>query len=566
MASFFTQLCRSFITTLFYLWTVLQALLSLRSPGPFPFHESAIIVPYPPDIDLERGVPQRARTNEGGITARHPPRSALPAPSREASNESIQENAQRQDNLKHAPAFSVSFGLELQIEGSIMSASGKRESPLAAARSHAEYTSADQVPSIEVVPIEETFIAPDLSCNPFLDISPSPSASGTDDKRLEDPEAVLFTLPDATSTPPRIRRGGKGHRRAALATITNISHLEALKDLAGSAPASSDSLNLLSSPSASDDPALSTPVTQRMRSPSLRRKPAYDDLHSGSPTRSTHSKRPASVIWFSSSSIGTPLKTVDPLNIVKRNSPGNAGPANELAFPASESMNTDEVRSVVRDAFVHLHTDNSEEDEGAAARELINRESVFTCDKVPTAGQFKEGTAAMTIMDDSDDDEEYGEELVDQSSRSPPPPYAFTNPDLRTVDVKVEVPPTLDTYGLKPDGCGKMIPACSVPPSASTELSYLQGDTPTSSADSSLNDIITSFEHLMATMSPKFQASMVDIPSPAIAVFSEKAKVERRKGMEPSEKSSLHPGSCGYDELLEEYATQWSEVLLLDTY
>lgn len=51
----FQKLSHSFSTTFFYLWTVIQALLSLHSPSPFPFRETSIIVPYTIDVDLERG-------------------------------------------------------------------------------------------------------------------------------------------------------------------------------------------------------------------------------------------------------------------------------------------------------------------------------------------------------------------------------------------------------------------------------------------------------------------------------------------------------------------------------
>lgn len=356
--------------------------------------------------------------------------------------------------------------------------------------------------------------AHDFSADPFLEksgFSPFSFVPGIDYSPENDAEAKRLIYPFLTSTPSRACKDRRGHRRAALATITTIEHVTP-ETAAGLPSSSTDAL------------LVSTPVAQRMRSPSLRRKPGYDDLHSLSPTRPSPKKRPASVNWFAA-----PAKSVSPLRIAKR----NVAPVSDKPVMATfeSTLDEDELQdmiSTVRAAFVDLWADDSQEDAGVAARELINRQSVWTCDAV-----------SMDDTDTSENDseeEEYGNELKIRSPCSPPPPYAFSNsPFYALHPIGQENKGSMDV---------KLPSVCSIPASDSTELSYLQESTPASSVDSCLDDILTSFEHLVTTMGPKF-SSHPTASATALAVDL---------------------GYFAYDGVVEEYGTQWSDILELDSY
>jgi hypothetical protein len=292
---------------------------------------------------------------------------------------------------------------------------------------------------------------------------------------------------------------------------------------------------------------------QRIRSQSLRRKPAFDDLHSPSPKRkypqlsleeASPTKRPASIVWFSDKN-GIPMKSVSPLRIVKRN--GRTPSAQLRTFPGQ--IEEEYVQDVVT-AVRHLREDDYE-DEGAAARELINRASIWTCKTAATLEDTLD-------REEETDDDEYGDQATCRSTCSPPPPYAFVNAGFFPA-LKQRLP---DTVGMISTSCDIKAKSPRAPSASnSTELSYLQDESPLSSVDSSLEDILTSFEDLITTMSPRHQPP--DSKGLQAALATENTTSRGSRG-----DMQCHPydgiaadddaGGCG--------APHWSEVLLLEGY
>lgn len=476
----------------------------------------------------------------------------------------INEDASKQDGLRCSPAFSLMpRPIENQLEidrgadspGLSPSDNPPIETPGETITSNDEARTSTFIGEVvQEIPLTSVL---DLTLDPFLDaprISPFSFITKVDDHQLEDFESDLLKYPFSTSTPPRTprrRKDGKGHKRAALATITNISHVTSfISSGITSITDASDTSN--------DTPLADTSVIQRMRSPSLRRKPAYEDLHSASPTRPSPKRRPVSTVWFGSPQ-GTSFKSVLPLRIVKRN--GTSPSSSDSGLMNSESLlkedELQDVISAVRDAFEHLR-EAGQDDEGAAARELINRESIWTCDAVSTVDSNKNMMAALEDEEDESEDEEYGNESTVRSTYSPPPPYAFSNTGFYAT-VEPSSPSAIDMLKLG-DSVDKIHPVCSVLASGSTELSYLQGKTPIPSVESCLDDILVSFEHLISTMGPKFQAMHM-----SGAPIEGRTKVEN--STEANQKlPALDLGHYAYAGVSEDCFTQWSDVLQLDNY
>ncbi|KAF8071579.1 hypothetical protein FPV67DRAFT_1667066 [Lyophyllum atratum] len=559
MASLVQQLLRSFINTLFYVWTVILALFSLRSPNAFPYRETSTVVPYPLNIDLECG--------SGGtiLVPCSAPSPTLPTSSQNAVQKTICADAHRQESLRCSPAFSSTPPLRsilnvhrgspdgtlstlptgLLVKSSTKTVTDDHERTSPSTSSHAGNEVTEDTNEFSGV----------TTLDPFLDsnlASPCLLFTGDHDHRQQNALPAFLKLPFTTSTPPRTRKGGKTHKRAALTTITNIAHLNIPVSFDQSYP----------SPTATE-PIVDTPLVQRLRSPSLRRKPAYEDLHSASPMRPRFSDAPPSPT-VSSSSSEVQFKSVSPLRIVKRNggspvcvqAPSMPEALEAVAYPVKHtepgppgvrasamSEISKVVTSAVRHAFVQTRIEG-QDDEGAAARELIQRASVWSCDAVPT-GPSRCDMATVQEADESE--EEHAGEVTPRASHSPPPPYAFSNPSVNAT--------------LGPVTEGTMLqPARSVSSCVSTAFSYLHGNTPVASVDSCLDDILESFEQLMATM-PKFKGHIAQSSGHPLSVGGGEAKksilaVPLVKGQRIVSKDACSRRTT----------TLWSDVLPLDNY
>ncbi|GLB44829.1 hypothetical protein LshimejAT787_1801660 [Lyophyllum shimeji] len=563
MASFVQKLYHSFVNTLFYVWTAIQALFSMRSPKPFPFRETSIVVPYPLALDLESGsaVMEGTKRVSGAAVAR-----MLLMASQNAVQKTIAVDAELQESLRSSPAFSspprpqgaqrVGHGISPDVD---LSASAKRML-LASWANKSMSTSHDERPLPPIPPPIENDITEDttgireVTLDPFLDENPASPFLFTDyDKhRLENPLLIPFKLPFCTSTPPRSRRDGKGHRRAALAPITNIAHLNIpasfeslpsptatepfvetpLKDGNGHKGAVlatvtdvrhltilASSTRSLFSPAAAE-PLVETPSARKLHSPSFEGQPAFEDVDLSSPTPPSPGKCASGV---SNSSPAIHFSAVTPLRIVKRNvsNPGGAqtpptskasvGALTPVQRETPDSSGTRSSRlsdishvvtAAVRNAFIRTRQED-EDDEGMGARELISRASVWTCD----LSQLDLGLDA----EDGETDSRYSEEATIDASCSeyPPPPYAFSDSN-----------PVLNSETDR----SMLQPASGVPAGVSGEVSGLEGNTPLDSVDSCLDEILASFEQLITTM-PKFQASLARSQGPTLSTAGVAEKV-----------------------------------------
>jgi len=178
-----------------------------------------------------------------------------------------------------------------------------------------------------------------------------------------------------------------------------------------------------SEPAVVDSPCstvLATPVSQRRRSLSLRRRPAYEDLHSPSPPRSSLKKCSISRLWFyPPETKQVQASTVGPLRITKRS--GSSSPTTPGSTSPQFKFDEDDTHDVILKvrAVFELLRGNEDEDEGTTARELLNRESVESSTHSRQRPEEEE-------EESDDDDEEYGNEVTTRSICSPPPPYALS--------------------------------------------------------------------------------------------------------------------------------------------
>ncbi|KAG5643277.1 hypothetical protein DXG03_001244 [Asterophora parasitica] len=336
--------------------------------------------------------------------------------------------------------------------------------------------------------------------------------SAPEECTLDPPSASPFLFPPPHSEPgpfkptfctsaPRTRGAGKGHNRAALTNMTNITHINLPSCVSASLP------------SPMTAPLVDIPV-QRPHSFSITRKLTSEGLHSPSKAHSSPLTHPDS-----RTAPQDLLKTVSPLRIVKR-SQGSLSPDPRNSTTSNKSAVASDVISAVRDAFARTRPE-CPEDEGEKARELISRESVLTCDEVPSAWS-KYNTNMSVVYEDDESDEGYSQDTP--STGTPPPPYMDWYPAF------------LGSF--KPTALARL----------SAELSYLKA-LPVASADSGLDDILASFEALIASM-PKFASSLAK--DGESVVFGEKT-ASRSVQYCPGDTSS-------------ERVPQWSDVLHLDSY
>ncbi|KAG6889003.1 hypothetical protein C0995_004471 [Termitomyces sp. Mi166 len=531
MASLIQRLSHSFMTTLFYIWTVIQALLSLRSPVPFPFRETSAVVPCAVEIDLEKGSTVKRERCAYFMPA--PLASSTPETSRDAIQKAADNYSRQQDKLTF-PGFSLgsssrpSHELDSEFTSIDLSASFDK-APLPASESPGPLKKAieEEVTSNDF----DLSLAGDLTMDPFLDVKPiSPLVTyppSKDSYGIEDAEPLLFTLPLCTSTPPRSRRGGKGHRRGVLTTITKLEHINIPTSSAGS----------VSPPSPTDivESVVDTPSARRQRTASLRRSVAFGIFDSPPPVWSTP-KRPApSIIVLGStpesgSSLESIISPTTPLRIVKRSK----------VRSSTTSEVSKAVISAVRDAFVETREEH-DDDIAADPRDILNRASVWTCNTLPVTFSQDE----ISVYEDDEAEDEDTQESSEQEPATPPPPYAFSNPN--TTDTVADELKADTVQALFQD-----MKRYSVASNDSTELGYLAptpGSAP-ASVDSCLDDILASFENLMAGM-PEFH------PSIAKAQVAKLLTVASREQMDlPADLT--RPGR--------DYSSQWSDVLYLENY
>ncbi|KAG6916213.1 hypothetical protein DXG01_007843 [Tephrocybe rancida] len=527
MASPVQKLSHSFITTLFYIWTVIQAFLSLRSPFPFPFKETSAVVPCAVEIDLERGPASvRRERRRGAYRMPAPPVPAHPmlATCQDVVHDS--EHGCHQNEHEPSPGFPPfaspsNSRREVNSEFTDIDLSA---SPVAALP-----LPPDSPDTVRRMPSERNvtadFHAGDRTLDPFLEVKPiaSPFAANPgEDFQVEDTCLLLFTLPLCTSTPPR-----KGHRRAGLTTITNLENINIPEYAA-------EVVDLSPSPTESDS-LVNTPSMQRQQGFSRRRSLDFGAFDSPPPAWSTPTKPPPSIVVLSStpptSSQEPVFKPITPLRIVKRR------PPKDRASTISEVSTA--MISAIRDAFVETR-EELEADMTIDPRDLLNRASVMTCDVVPLAS--KSGTSLIREAEETEDDNMH--EADAQAPATPPPPYALSNPHA--------------TRGLKAEVIKAFLDMkrYSVPACGSAELQYLgTPGTPASSVDSCLDDILASFEHLMTTV-PELQASVTKSQAPGTAI----AKQEKEK------KSFFADSKADSSAAFSAVADQWSDVLQLESY
>ncbi|KAF9460333.1 hypothetical protein BDZ94DRAFT_1311590 [Collybia nuda] len=545
----------SFVNTLVYLWAFIRSLFVHNSRSSSLPPDQLTLVPYPTNIDLENGL-ERIRAGDIGVGDRGiPPKDSTVYDN--AVRKALMEDARRQKSLRRSSAFSppprtppsVNYLRPTQRTGDTNESASEgllslddESVDISSAYSH--YTS----PTTEGSPI--------LDIMPVTDLVSTPAdTSQCSDVFTESPNRLgkfRFGGYPLSSTPPKTPKNGRGHRRAALATITNIAHVT----------------NLFSPPDVSSPTKVGSlfgaPMVQRMRSQSLRRKPAFDDLHSPSPIRRysqaslgdygvSPTKRPVSLVWFSDKN-GVPFKSVSPLRIVKRNMQPTSDPS-----PQPKVVPVQVAEENLRDMVAAVRNLREEEceDEGDSARELINRASIWTCKTARTMGSTRNILAALE-QEEETDEEEYGDQATCRSTCSPPPPYAFSNPNFHQIS-ETKTSEAVDT----PRDAQVKCP-CGPSTSDSTELSYLQNGTPLSSMGSSLDDILTSFEGLITTLGPRTPVSKTPTR------VEKKAKTVLNKGS-PYDIQEKQMGYHfrPYDGIADEAegcGPHWSEVLLLEGY
>ncbi|KAG6886517.1 hypothetical protein C0992_003624 [Termitomyces sp. T32_za158] len=344
----------------------------------------------------------------------------------------------------------------------------------------------------------------DLTMDPFLDVKPiAPLAKfpSRDGRGMQDDESLLFTLPLCTSTPPRSRRGGKGHRRGALVTISQLERLNETR--------SSVEINSLSSPTKNES-VIETPSARRQRTLSLRRSVAFGIFDSPPPAWSTPKRHAPSIIVLgsspgSSSSPDPSLRPTTPLRIVKRNK----------IRSSTTSEVSKAVISAVRDAFVGTREEH-EDDAAPDPRDILCRASVWTCHTLPVGYSSSD----ISIYEDDEAEDEYTQESGEQGPATPPPPYAFSG-----LNTMVSV-----ADGLKADTIKAFLDMkrCSIYSDDSTEIGYLAAapGSALASVDSCLDDLLASFENLMTAM-------------PELQPFAAKAQTAKLLSVASREQTSL---------------------------
>jgi hypothetical protein len=553
MSSALTNFYHSFVNTLVHIWTVVLSWCFFR--------QSDVAV------DLEQGI---RRPQDGG----QPPSAAVNLSSFRGKSNFVPEyaaspfphTAYPPSAVKHSPylpqtiaphgddtAPELGVPNSKSVDGRIVPTSLPVEDDMSASGSHTRppYAACDVSGSSIVHNDNVNWKSKDSPCRSSISTSTStpsfhvPTASSfrvfRDDQNLRCSRRGFIGRPLSPLTFPSRHRHGKGHKRAPLATITNISHVmgpsspvietfiipKASSAIPLMAPMTHgarsppptpplicgvvDQVYAIPPPrdSASSSPCLTpsvistlvvlgpalipaTPTSER----SLRRVPAFDNLHSPSPSRKSQKaspspsprKRPvSSVVWFKNPSV-TPTT---PLRIAKRCaglSPRIPTPKTARKAGVTEEELEEEVLAVKK-AFATVRKEG--EDDDGAARERFNRASVWTT-RTSRSSVFQLDEHMRNILDteeadDDDSDEEgYGEELPSSSlmMRSPPPPYPLSPPAVHTADKN-------SVYKM----------ADSLPPvSESTELPYLRSPTPFESLDESLDDLLLSFEDLIASM------------------------------------------------------------------
>ncbi|KAG5350205.1 hypothetical protein E4T56_gene18934 [Termitomyces sp. T112] len=481
MASLIQRLSHSFMATLFYIWTVIQALISIRSSAPFPFRETSAVVPCAIEIDLEKGTTVKRERCAYPMPA-PPLASSTQGTSRQVVQKAADMHSHRQQEDKLTSFLGFSSGsasgpfrpefISIDLSASIVPAS---ESPDPPKKTTGEGTNHDF----------DLNLAGNLTMDPFLDVKPvSPLATYpfNNGYTTEDAEPSLFTLPLCTSTPPRSRRGGKGHRRGAFAIITKPEHINASKF-----PIEFDSL---SSPTDTES-VIETPSVRRQRTASPRQSVDFG-IFDSPPSVWPTPKRPALSIVVRSS---TPKSSSSPEPILKPTTPLRIVKRNEVRSSTTSAVSR-AVISAVRDAFVETREED-ENDPAADPRDLLSRTSVWTCHTLPVGCSKSD----ISVYEDEDAEDKDAQELGAQEPATPPPPYALSN--FNATDTV--------TDGLKADTVKAFwdIKRCSISSNGSTELGYLvamPGSVP-ASVDSCLDDILASFENLMAVM-PEFHPSL----------------------------------------------------------
>jgi hypothetical protein len=172
----------------------------------------------------------------------------------------------------------------------------------------------------------------------------------------------------------------------------------------------------------------------------------------------------------------------------------------------------------VQKAFATVR-EEGDDDDGIAARELFNRASVWTT-RTNRSSVFRLDEHMRNILDEEEDnddlnDERYGKELSSPSlmMRSPPPPYPLSPSAVHITDKTIY----------------KISTADSLPPvSESTELSYLPSPISFSSMDESLDDLLSSFEDLVASMPSRLRHAPAEKEA-AAAKMNERV-ISRRRG------------------------------------
>lgn len=146
----------------------------------------------------------------------------------------------------------------------------------------------------------------------------------------------------------------------------------------------------------------------------------------------------------------------------------------------------------VQKAFAMIR-DDDEDDDGVVARDRFNRASVWTT-RTNGSTVFDKHMRIMLDEEEDDSDDGYGEELPSSlTMRSPPPPYPLS-PE----------PPAV--YKANEKGVDKITTEDSLlSVSDSTELPYLRSPTAFSSLDEDLDDLLLSFEELIASMPSRLQ-------------------------------------------------------------
>lgn len=483
------------------------------------------------------------------------------------------EDAQRQAGLRSSPAFSSTPKATSCEEGAGPGgeANGAKESasegpddiaPLPLDDTAPWDTSADISSAYSHHTSETTEEPLVLECParlgpapapPLATISPCSDIFGESPGKFK-PESDGHPLSNAS---PKTPKHGKGHRRAALATITNLAHV----------------IGLCAPPNTlfplKDSSVTGAPMIQRARSQSLRRKPAFEDLHSPSPKRkysqaslkdqrASPTKRPVSIVWFSDKN-GIPYKSVSPLRIVKRNRQPHSSP-DPQPKPIPALISGEHLQDMV--SAVRNLRETDDDDEGAAARELINRASIWTCKTAVTVDSRREDD--LDHEEDTDEEVEYGDQATYRSTCSPPPPYAFSNTQAGPFSAPKE---TLPVVTLLSSRNVEVESPCRPSTSDSTELSYLRDGSPLSSAESSFDDILTSFEGLISTMGPRYQSP---IPKMFAATENKAEAGPKKAALNDSRPKGTeynpYDGIANDDEAEGCGVPHWSEVLLLDGY